>query len=203
MVFCRLRIDDVAYGRVKQLFTARGVKVIECTPKEHDQIMARTQALVHFIGRALVGLTAQEISTPDYVNLLQMMTKVTNDTKELFYDMQTLNPYAADMRDDLLRKLFTLQFDCITNAAEPLTLPDLRDRIDWIDEMLVALVGQRLVLAKTIGEQKHEAGSSIQDPRRETEIFLRLNNLAQTHNVPLEVVTHIYDFLMDQSRQLQ
>src|SRR3990167_6712691 len=51
VVFCRLKIDDESYRRVKDLFTSRGVTVYECSPEEHDQMMAKTQALVHFIGR--------------------------------------------------------------------------------------------------------------------------------------------------------
>ncbi len=99
MVFCKLNIEDDKYNKVKELFTIRGVKAIECTPQEHDQMMAKTQALVHFIGRALDGLE------PDYANLLHMMEKVTNDTKELFFDMQNLNPYAEEVRQDFINKI--------------------------------------------------------------------------------------------------
>ena len=109
MVFCKLNIADDRYAKVKELFTGRGVKAIECTPEEHDRMMAKTQALVHFIGRALDGSEPQEISTPDYANLLHMMEKVTNDTWELFVDMQNLNPYAAVERQQLLENLTILQ----------------------------------------------------------------------------------------------
>lgn len=109
MVFCKLHIDDQPYQRVKDLFVSRGVQAIECTPDEHDRMMAKTQALVHFIGRALTGIQPQEIATPDYANLLKMMEKVTNDTWELFFDMQHLNPYAEEVRKDFLAKAHDLE----------------------------------------------------------------------------------------------
>ncbi len=109
MVFCRLNISDEQYEDIKELFISRGVKAFECTPQEHDQMMAKTQALVHFIGRALTGIEPQEISTPDYANLLKMMEKVTNDTWELFFDMQTLNPYAEVERQRLLQAMTNLE----------------------------------------------------------------------------------------------
>lgn len=109
MVFCRLHITDDHYDAVKKLFTSRGVHAIECTPDEHDQMMAKTQALVHFIGRALTGIQPQEISTPDYANLLKMMEKVTNDTWELFFDMQNLNPYATQERQHFIDAIIKLE----------------------------------------------------------------------------------------------
>lgn len=109
MVFCRLNISDSKYQAVKTIFTDLGINAINTTPEEHDRTMAQTQALVHFIGRALTGLTEQTIATPDYENLLAMMQKVTNDTWELFFDMQKLNPYAASVRRDFIKQLQELE----------------------------------------------------------------------------------------------
>ncbi|MDP3970386.1 MAG: prephenate dehydrogenase [bacterium] len=109
MVFCKLNIPDDQYNKVKELFISRGVKAIECSPEEHDKMMAKTQALVHYIGRALSGIKEQEISTPDYANLLRMMEKVTHDTWELFYDMQNLNPYAKLEREKFSKNIAELE----------------------------------------------------------------------------------------------
>ena len=109
MVFCKLACSDTVYKNVQKLFTDRGVLVIECTPAEHDQMMAKTQALIHFIGRALTGLETQQIATPDYDNMLQLMQKVTNDTWELFYDMQNYNPYTSSMRKKLANTMTELE----------------------------------------------------------------------------------------------
>lgn len=200
MVFCKLSCSDTVYKTVQKLFTDRGVLIIECTPAEHDQMMAKTQALIHFIGRALTGLEPQQIATPDYDNMLQMMQKVTNDTWELFYDMQTLNPYAEPIRKNFIKKIEQLDKD-IDRNGEPLVT--YRAQIDAIDEAIVRLVGERFSLAKQIGQVKQESGQSVQDSKRETELFLRMNKLAQQYNVPLEVVSHLYDYLMDEARKAQ
>ena len=200
VVFCRLKIDDESYRRVKDLFTSRGVTVYECSPEEHDQMMAKTQALVHFIGRALTGLEPQDIATPDYANLLKMMEKVTHDTWELFYDMQTLNPYAEPIRQNFIKKITQLDQD-IGRHGE--SLSTYRAQIDAIDEAIVRLVGERFTLAQQIGKVKQDSGQAVQDSKRETELFLRMNQLAQHYSVPLEVVVHLYDYLMDESRKLQ
>ncbi|MBI4407936.1 MAG: prephenate dehydrogenase/arogenate dehydrogenase family protein [Candidatus Kerfeldbacteria bacterium] len=200
MVFCKLQCPAAAYEQVQTLFTSRGVIAIECSPTEHDQMMAKSQALIHFIGRALTGLEPQQIATPDYDNMLQMMQKVTNDTWELFYDMQTLNPYAEPIRKNFIKKIEQLDHD-IDRHAEPLATQ--RAQIDAIDEAIVRLVGERFALARQIGQTKQASGVAVQDAKRETELFLRMNTLAKEYGVPLEVVIHLYDYLMDESRKLQ
>lgn len=207
IVFCRLQIDDHAYDQVKQLFVSRGVTIHECTPAEHDQMMAKTQALIHFIGRALTGLEPQQIATPDYDNMLQMMQKVTNDTWELFYDMQTLNPYAEPVRKNFIGKINQLDKDIERHGdivgTEQCSVPTIRAQIDAIDEAIVRLVGERFVLAQQIGQVKQDSGQPVQDSKRETELFLRMHKLSQDYNVPLEVVTHLYDYLMGEARKMQ
>lgn len=200
VVFCRLKITDQPYQLVQKLFSDRGVTIYECSPEEHDQMMAKTQALVHFIGRALTGLEPQDISTPDYANLLRMMEKVTNDTWELFYDMQTLNPHAEPIRKNFITKMNQLDHDIERHGDR---LATQRAQIDAIDEAIVRLVGERFTLAKQIGKTKQASGASVQDTKRETELFLRMNTLATEYSVPLEVVIHLYDYLMDESRKLQ
>ncbi|PIT87549.1 MAG: prephenate dehydrogenase/arogenate dehydrogenase family protein [Candidatus Magasanikbacteria bacterium CG10_big_fil_rev_8_21_14_0_10_40_10] len=84
-----------------------GLAIIESTPEVHDKQMARSQALVHFLGRGLedLKLQEQEISTPDYVALLRMNNMVQNDTWQLFLDMQKYNPFSASIRADFLNGL--------------------------------------------------------------------------------------------------
>ncbi len=204
VVFCRLSITDENYEQVKALFSSRGVTIIECTPQEHDQMMAKTQALVHFIGRALDGIQTQEISTPDYANLLKMMEKVTHDTWELFLDMQTLNPQAGMVRAEFVKKLLQVERQVTEHVAEQATdLTQLRAQIDRVDDLIVALVGERLAIAKQIGRLKQQQASAVLDTQRETELYIRMHQLSQTYHVPLEVVAHLFDYLMGESRKVQ
>ncbi len=204
VVMCRLAVTDAQYQTVRELFSSRGVEIIETTPEQHDHMMAQTQALVHFIGRALAGIEPQHISTPDYGNLLKMMEKVTNDTWELFLDMQTLNPKAAIVRSEFMNKLLQVERQVSEHAAAQATeLAQLRQQIDQVDTRIVALVGERLAIAKQIGRLKQSLASEVRDPQRETELYLRMHQLSIEHQVPLEVVAHLFDYLMGESRKVQ
>lgn len=109
MVLCPLSITDKNFNKIKKIFTKLGIEIILSTPKQHDIMMAKSQALVHFIGRGLKDIKPQTIATPDYYNLLTMMDKVTNDTWELFYDMQNLNPYADKERQKFIKNILSLE----------------------------------------------------------------------------------------------
>ncbi len=91
----------------ESIFKTLKLKIIHATPEEHDRQMARSQALVHFIGRGLqsLNLQPQEISTPDYQFLLRMNDMVTHDTRQLFLDMQRYNRFAKKIRQRFLNDL--------------------------------------------------------------------------------------------------
>lgn len=100
------------YQQLKRFLTEElGLFAIETTPEDHDRNLARSQALVHFIGRGLAGLKLkpQHISTPDFESLLKMNTMVENDTWELFFDMQKHNPFAAEYRDIFVKSINELK----------------------------------------------------------------------------------------------
>jgi prephenate dehydrogenase len=104
LVVCNVRASEHTYGALLEVFLSIGLRVIETTPEAHDRDMARSQALIHFIGRGIagVGLAEQEIETPDYESFLRLQKMVVNDTWQLFFDMQTYNPYAKLQRQTLL-----------------------------------------------------------------------------------------------------
>lgn len=86
-----------------------GLEVIVSTPEEHDKQMAASQALLHFIGRAVEsGFVSEKIEeritmkTKSYDDMLSLIALVRGSSPELFEDMQLLNPFAADMRHAFL-----------------------------------------------------------------------------------------------------
>lgn len=83
------------------------------------------------------------------------------------------------------------------------SLSRLRQSIDQIDEQIIQLIGKRFQLVRNIKQVKHVGQLPVQDPQREAKLLLRLNELSHKYNVPLEVIVHVYDFLMDQSREIQ
>jgi prephenate dehydrogenase len=111
IVFCQLRATSEQTKKVRSILELLKLQIIESSPEEHDRQMARSQALVHLLGRALASLNLgkQEISTPDYESLLNISSLVNNDTWQLFFDMQRYNPYAAEMRRTLRKGLDDLE----------------------------------------------------------------------------------------------
>ena len=100
IVLCGERINVSAYQKIKSYLISKGLTVIEATPEAHDRQIAVSLALTHFIGRSLAefGATPLDVDTEGYQRLLHVLGVVENDTWQLFEDMNTYNPYAAESR---------------------------------------------------------------------------------------------------------
>ena len=100
IVVCTERINVSAYQKIKAYLVSKGLTVIETTPETHDRQIAVSLALTHFIGRSLAefGATPLDVDTEGYQRLLHVLGVVENDTWQLFEDMNTYNPYAAESR---------------------------------------------------------------------------------------------------------
>lgn len=88
-----------------------GLDVYVCDAETHDREIAQTQALAQFVGRALAQLeeSTSPVRTPGYNQFREVAGTVGEDTWELFTAIQNLNPYAAEMRAELLGHLARLQ----------------------------------------------------------------------------------------------
>ena len=106
-VLCPLRISDQTLNNVTQILNKLELEIIETTPEDHDQQTAVSLALVHFIGRGLeeLGLQKQKISSLGFDRLLKVNETVTNDSWQLFLDMQQYNPYTKKMRKRFIKAL--------------------------------------------------------------------------------------------------
>lgn len=107
IVVCNVSAGKKERQMFEKILKKLRLAVIRSTPERHDEQMAKSQALVHFIGRGLtpLDLGPQDIATPDYNTLLRMNDMVRNDTWQLFYDMQNYNPYSKKIRRILLTSL--------------------------------------------------------------------------------------------------
>jgi hypothetical protein len=67
---------------------------------EHDRLAAESQGLTHFVGRTLerFGFAPTQIDTLGTKRLQDVTSQVSNDTWQLFVDLQTLNPHTKAMR---------------------------------------------------------------------------------------------------------
>ena len=97
---CKVRIAEKKYQNIKAYLAAKGLVVIEATAQEHDEQIATSLSLTHFIGRTLseCGAVTLDIDTEGYKRLLRILEVVERDTWQLFLDMHRYNPYAREQR---------------------------------------------------------------------------------------------------------
>ncbi len=110
VIVCPLRITEVKLKKIIQIFQDLELKVIKTTPREHDKQVARSLAMVHFLGRVLgkMKIDQQEISSLGYERLLSVNETVNNDTWQLFWDMQKYNPETKRIRKQLIQEMINL-----------------------------------------------------------------------------------------------
>jgi prephenate dehydrogenase len=107
IVLCPVRIEPVAYDRIREFLCSLGLQVIEATPEEHDRQAARTQAIFHLLAQALgrLGWGGEPIATPGPEAFFRQLQTLRHDSFQLFQDMQRRNPFAAEYRGRLLEEL--------------------------------------------------------------------------------------------------
>ncbi len=95
-----IRIDKKQYQKIKTYLVSKELVLIESTPEDHDQQIAVSLALTHYIGRTLseFGAAPLDIDSEGYKRLLHILEVVEHDTWQLFYDMHRYNPYAQEKR---------------------------------------------------------------------------------------------------------
>lgn len=101
IALCPARFSDKRLAEAREfLGSTLGLRIIETTPDEHDRQMALVQVVTHLVGHAASEMNLPELplATLAYTRLLQMKHNVERDSEELFEAIQTLNPYAADVR---------------------------------------------------------------------------------------------------------
>jgi len=95
-----VRIEKKQYQKIKTYLASKELVLIESTPEDHDEQIAVSLALTHYIGRTLseFGAVPLEIDSEGYKRLLHILEVVEHDTWQLFYDMHRYNPYAQEKR---------------------------------------------------------------------------------------------------------
>ena len=95
-----IRIRKKQYQKIKTYLASKQLVLIESTPEDHDEQIAVSLALTHYLGRTLseFGATPLNIDSEGYKRLLHILEVVEHDTWQLFYDMHRYNPYAQEKR---------------------------------------------------------------------------------------------------------
>ncbi len=107
IVLCRVKMHNGLYNQAKSFLKSKGIAVIEATPKEHDEQMAKSLVLTHLIGRALIEMKAGnlDIDTRGYRDLIKILDTVKNDSMQFFEDINKYNKYAAEVRKKFTQSL--------------------------------------------------------------------------------------------------
>jgi prephenate dehydrogenase len=103
IVLCEVRSEKI--NSVKSFCESFGLKVFMTTPEEHDKQMAVSQALTHFIGTIAkeMDINRTELSTQTFDKIMDVIEIIKNDTPKLFENMQTMNPFARNMRERFVK----------------------------------------------------------------------------------------------------
>ena len=122
---CEVRIAKKKCRNIKAYLESKGLVVVEATPQEHDEQIATSLSLTHFIGRTLseYGAKQLDIDTEGYKRLLHILEVVERDTWQLFLDMHHYNGYAKEKRIAFM--------DVMQDINSRLENGDLGDYVKW------------------------------------------------------------------------
>lgn len=103
MVMCNIRTEHNDFIYWTSYFNSKKIHIEVMTPEEHDEMVAYSQGITHYIGRVLADLKLKpsKIDTLGYRKLLEIIEQTCNDNWQLFVDLQKFNPYTKKMREDL------------------------------------------------------------------------------------------------------
>lgn len=99
LVLWNITAKEKNYLQVKNFFNGLGLKIIELSPKAHDKFMAFSLGYSYFIGKIAQRMSIKKtpIDTYDFQLLLNHVSIIKSDSEQLFFDMQTKNPFAKNM----------------------------------------------------------------------------------------------------------
>jgi prephenate dehydrogenase len=102
-----IRMHKRLYQKIAIYLASKKLAIMESTPEDHDEQIAVSLALTHFIGRTLSEFGARPLGldTEGYRRLLHILDVVEHDSWQLFYDMHHYNPYAQENRAALIQAM--------------------------------------------------------------------------------------------------
>jgi len=84
-----------------------------------------------------------------------------------------------------------------------MSLEDLRKKIDFIDTEIVRLIGERVMTAREIGEEKRIEGRRVNDQVREAEVLSHIKSIAGSESLNPEIIENIYRQIITACRRTQ
>jgi 3-deoxy-7-phosphoheptulonate synthase len=93
------------------------------------------------------------------------------------------------------------------NGSAPIDVPEalarIRREIERVDHDIIALVGERVRLARDAGHEKRRAGIPIIDPYQEVQVLSRAPELAQLADLPMSELRLLQQHLIAIARRAQ
>ena len=107
MVMCNITAANEIFNWWVDYFGNKKMRTEIMTPDQHDEIVAYSQGITHYVGRVLadLNLSSTKINTLGYIKLLEIIEQTCNDSWQLFIDLQRFNPYTQKMRVDLFESV--------------------------------------------------------------------------------------------------
>lgn len=222
VVVCPNDLHPEAAELARDLYTSIGCDVIEEDPVEHDRSMAYSHALAFFLAKGLLDIDATQRTRfvpPSFRSILRTVEAVRTDAGHLFYAIESLNPYSAEARTELLAALGRLDDELIRATedaspdAEVFDIPDLghaapelretRELIDELDRRLLRIVAQRTELALRAGKAKSAHQLPVRDPVRERAVLQNRKEWAADEGLDEAPVGRLFEELMALARSAQ
>ena len=188
VVLCPNAMHPAAVARARAFYERLGCWTIEQDAHAHDKAMAETHALAFFVAKGMLDAgvdTRVPFAPPSFQAIARTVDVVRGDAGHLFAAICADNPHAGDARKRLLDALEAVHealdapaHDSIAIAPSAATqtplspeLADTRDRIDELDQEIVALLSRRAELSRRAMKAKQRLGQPLYDPDRETRVL--------------------------------
>ncbi len=84
-----------------------------------------------------------------------------------------------------------------------MTLDDLRQDIDRVDEVLVRLLNERARCVCEIGRLKKELGIDVYQPEREKDVLKHVREVACEGPLGPEAIGRLFERIIDEARRLE
>jgi prephenate dehydrogenase len=120
IVMCDVRTDGNTFQQWSNYFSGKSMRVEKMTAEKHDEMVAYSQGITHYVGRVLadLNLKATSIATLGYEKILEIIEQTCNDSWQLFLDLQQYNPYTEKMRNELYDSLLKIYSIFLTKDSK-------------------------------------------------------------------------------------
>ena len=83
------------------------------------------------------------------------------------------------------------------------TLQDYRNRIDELDNQIIALLEERFAIVRKVGHHKAQNSLEVVQTARVTEVLGRVRALAAQHNLDPDMIANLYEIMIDHAHVLE